>query len=166
MKKTLALLTILLASSFIFATEYIVSYTTGQAFYEIRNGEWQPLEKDQIVNDNTIVKTSIKSEIGLVYKNEIIKIPAMKKDTIQNLITEIYSGKTNKIRKSGDLQINNINTSEAKKQKKRISTAASRAEGQEEELNLEENEEYINYEDYEDYEDYDKYESFEDYLEN
>lgn len=143
MKKSFVLLALLFAAVFAFAEEYKIVSVTGQTYFQEKDGNWKKIEANMLLDEETVVKTSLNSEIVLSLNNQTYKIPAKKNNTIAELIEELSASKSTKIQKTGEIKKSTVDTSAAKK-KKRISTAAERADTQDEdEVDLVDSEEYV-----------------------
>ena len=141
MKKTFILIAMLLTAVFAFSEEYKVVSVSGQAYFKEKD-EWKKLEPEMVLEEDTVIKTSLNTELVLSYSNQTVKIPSAKNDTVSALVEDVISSKSTKIKKTGEIKKSKVDISETKK-KKRISTAAERADPQNEDLELEDDEEYV-----------------------
>lgn len=141
MKKIFTLFVLLLTAVFAFSEEYKVVSVSGQAYFKEKD-EWKKLEPEMVLEEDTVIKTSLNTEIVLSYNNQTVKIPSAKNDITKNLVQDALSSKSTKIKKTGEIKKSKVDVSETKK-KKRVSTAAERADPQNEDLELEDDEEYV-----------------------
>ena len=135
MKKYIILIFTMFLTGLLFARTYEVKSFTGTVSFDNGSGTFEPVKEGQILDEKGIIKTAKDSSVVIVSENEEATIPSMRR----GVITEVFDAfsnapksiKKNKIEKQKLITDSNTN-------KKRISTAASRASEAKEDLEWDE----------------------------